>query len=636
MANDVEIKITADTANAEGGFKRVKTGFQGVKTSITNNSKKIGLGVAAVGVGLEALAQSQAGLTESTRKLANATEFSEGEIRTMATSLSNATFPLESVLQLMELGAQQGLDSAEALKSYAAFWDTVGDATGLSAEALAKSGAALAAVGIEVGNESELLGAFGLITQESTQTVQDFLTGIEKLAPEMSAMGISVDEAAVIMTTMERELGLTARTARTEFKEALEQSETGLSGVLEQLGLSEGQLATYRTMLEGSTGVIQANADAHASTKTVMDKLKSSMSDLIFENGALLEKASSLAPLFLIAGPAIAGVTTVMGLMTPVIGIMTGAFGGLSIAMGPITLVILGIAAAIAAGILIWKNWDTIVNFLKDSVTFFKDKFVEAFEMIKSVFNTVVGFIFGLYQSKLGWLLPAGPLVKGILFLKNNWKEIWNNIKDTFTTVATFIKDIYNSKFGWLLPFGPLYKAIMFLKVNWKEIWNSIKTTFTTVTDSLKATFETVKSTILGIWDGLTSGIKSSINTIIGAINSFIRGINAIKIEIPGIGKKTVAGVTVFPGWGGLSLGLPNIPEIPTLAKGGIVNRPTLAMLGESGPEAVVPLGSGAGMTVNLVINGDINGMDDFEQKVTSVIRDAVLGGGFSGVLARA
>ena len=83
---------------------------------------------------------------------------------------------------------------------------------------------------------------------------------------------------------------------------------------------------------------------------------------------------------------------------------------------------------------------------------------------------------------------------------------------------------------------------------------------------------------------------------------------------------------------------MPQIPEIPSLAKGGIVNSPTLAMIGESGPEAVIPLGQGgaAGMTVNLVINGDINGMDDFEQKVTSVIRDAVLGGGFSGVLARA
>jgi len=81
---------------------------------------------------------------------------------------------------------------------------------------------------------------------------------------------------------------------------------------------------------------------------------------------------------------------------------------------------------------------------------------------------------------------------------------------------------------------------------------------------------------------------------------------------------------------------MPQIPTIPNLAKGGIVTSPTLAMIGEKGPEAVVPLGRGAGMTINLVVNGDINGMDDFEAKVTSVIRDAVLGGGFSGVLARA
>ena len=76
---------------------------------------------------------------------------------------------------------------------------------------------------------------------------------------------------------------------------------------------------------------------------------------------------------------------------------------------------------------------------------------------------------------------------------------------------------------------------------------------------------------------------------------------------------------------------------MPELARGGIVSKPTLAMIGEKGPEAVVPLGrGGAGMTINLTINGDINGFDEFSEKVTSVIRDAVLGGGFSGVLARA
>jgi hypothetical protein len=258
---------------------------------------------------------------------------------------------------------------------------------------------------------------------------------------------------------------------------------------------------------------------------------------------------------------------------------------GLNVAMLPLTAIIIGIGLAIAAGILIWKNWDTIINALKKTL-----------DVLKATFNTVFNFI-----------------------------------KDIVNKVFTKITDIYNSKLGWLLPAGPLIKAILFLKDNWKEIWDSIKATFDTVTGALIGAFRIVKSTILGIWDELVDGIKGAVNTIIGGINTVIRGFNKFKIDFPGVKK---LGVTIIPAF---SIGMPQIPEIPKMARGGIVNRPTLAMLGESGPEAVVPLGrGGAGMTVNLVINGDINGMDDFEQKVTSVIRDAVLGGGFSGVLARA
>jgi hypothetical protein len=82
--------------------------------------------------------------------------------------------------------------------------------------------------------------------------------------------------------------------------------------------------------------------------------------------------------------------------------------------------------------------------------------------------------------------------------------------------------------------------------------------------------------------------------------------------------------------------------EVAYRARGGPLAAGQLAVVGERGPELFMPSSSGqvipnrAGMTINLTINGDINGMDDFEQKVTSVIRDAVLGGGFSGVLARA
>ncbi len=65
------------------------------------------------------------------------------------------------------------------------------------------------------------------------------------------------------------------------------------------------------------------------------------------------------------------GVVAGVGLIITAVGFLTGAFAGLSIAMGPITLIVLGIAAAIAVGILIWKNWGTIVDFVKDSVNSF-------------------------------------------------------------------------------------------------------------------------------------------------------------------------------------------------------------------------------------------------------------------------
>ena len=72
----------------------------------------------------------------------------------------------------------------------------------------------------------------------------------------------------------------------------------------------------------------------------------------------------------------------------------------------------------------------------------------------------------------------------------------------------------------------------------------------------------------------LTPG-ETPINYIIDALNSFISGINKIKIPdwVPAVGGKGI-----------------NIPKIPKLAQGGIVDKPTYAMIGEAGKEAVMPL----------------------------------------------
>jgi hypothetical protein len=64
--------------------------------------------------------------------------------------------------------------------------------------------------------------------------------------------------------------------------------------------------------------------------------------------------------------------------------------------------------------------------------------------------------------------------------------------------------------------------------------------------------------------------------------------------------------------------------EIPKMAEGGIVNRPTLALIGEAGPEAVVPLskmGAGGGGDVNINVNGGRATSAEIGQTVLNALR---------------
>ena len=77
-------------------------------------------------------------------------------------------------------------------------------------------------------------------------------------------------------------------------------------------------------------------------------------------------------------------------------------------------------------------------------------------------------------------------------------------------------------------------------------------------------------------------------------------------------------------------LPLAPVLPVPEFQHGGIVTRPTVALIGERGPEAVVPLGRGIGTTI--VVNGNIFGFDEFERRVAQAWKNTVLDGGFHGV----
>jgi hypothetical protein len=78
-----------------------------------------------------------------------------------------------------------------------------------------------------------------------------------------------------------------------------------------------------------------------------------------------------------------------------------------------------------------------------------------------------------------------------------------------------------------------------------------------------------------------------------------------------------------------------DLPNIPTLAAGGIVLEPTLAVIGEAGPEAVVPLGAGRAGVGGTVINNihlNVQGSLRSDRDLVKVIRDEIHRGGLSGL----
>ena len=85
------------------------------------------------------------------------------------------------------------------------------------------------------------------------------------------------------------------------------------------------------------------------------------------------------------------------------------------------------------------------------------------------------------------------------------------------------------------------------------------------------------------------------------------------------VGKLNFKLPSWIPGIGGLGF---SMPQIPMLANGGIVTGPTLAMIGEAGPEAVVPLNRAGGMGASVTINvtGGISSAADIGRSVVDTL----------------
>ena len=122
-----------------------------------------------------------------------------------------------------------------------------------------------------------------------------------------------------------------------------------------------------------------------------------------------------------------------------------------------------------------------------------------------------------------------------------------------------------------------------------------------------------IVNTITGFFEGMVNAAVTAVNLIIKAYNSIPILPNipeAPKLSIPQLG----ASEAPRPAAGRLG--------IPRMAEGGIVSSPTLALIGEAGPEAVVPLdrmATGGGVTIN--VTGGLSTSAEIGESVVNALR---------------
>lgn len=299
-------------------------------------------------------------------------------------------------------------------------------------------------------------------------------------------------------------------------------------------------------------------------------------------------------------------------------GIAAAAVWLLNFALTPLGLVIIGIIAIVAAAILVWKYWDEISAFLiktwEKFDKFMTDKFGPTWEALKGVVSAIIEIWKNLF---LGFVA---------LFTGD-----WKSAKEFFGKALKGMKDVFLTVWGAIWKF---FDNLMTKLFGGK--WEFFKTTVKIAVEFVEDLFQGLWLYLKGIWDlivgiftgdtdKIKQGFKGIINGIITMWNALIKMVNKFEFTAP----------EWVPFVGGKSWG-PSIPEIPMLAEGGIVTKPTLAMIGEDGAEAVIPLNKrngGTGTVININILGPTYGFDDFEDRVATSIRSGVRRGGFQGIL---
>lgn len=443
--------------------------------------------------------------------------------------------------------------------------------------------------------QAEALQKVGVIGDEVTMVGQSQLAtfalntdAIAELTPAMLDMAVAtkgvnasqedmINIGNMIGKVMQGQVGALSRVGVTFSEAQAEILKTGdemekaavLSEILEQNfgGLNEATRATS----EGGMKALQN--DLGDLMETIGEVIANALIPIVEFLTPVVEQLQSWADenprLFQTIVVIVAALGALMLVLGPILIILPSLIAGFSAAatvigllFSPITLIVLAIGGLIAAIVLLIRNWDAVKAHAQEVWQSMADHIYNKIQKIKG-------------DIEAWWENVKAKFNEGLETLKSWWEAAWQFMADHVGIIMGILFAVATGG--------------MSLIIGW-FIDNREK-----IVGALASVWDNVKERAIGAFNGIKSAIQSTMSFIISKVNKFIGGVNKVLSKVPG-----------------LDLTLPTIPQ---LAEGGIVTKPTLAMIGEGGQsEAVVPLSKagqmgfgGGGTTININWSGAVD-----------------------------
>lgn len=211
-----------------------------------------------------------------------------------------------------------------------------------------------------------------------------------------------------------------------------------------------------------------------------------------------------------------------------------------------------------------------------------------------------------LQENTTLFLVIAGAVggLAGVILALNAAMKIWSAIQTIVNALTATWNFLLNAN-----PIGLVVIAVAALIA----IFIVLEKKFGVITKTWEAlvdAFKIGKDAIVDFFEGMATAIVSAFKTAFNSVASIWNNT---------VGKLSFSIPSWVPGIGGKGF---SVPSIPMLAEGGIVTGPTLAMIGERGPEAVVPLNRGGmGDVYNVTVNGGMSSSAEIGRVVVDSIK---------------